>query len=71
MLNKLLQDIMQEIRYCLILSMIIIIGTLSCIPANKEALWQERYQNWEYNLNPQEGSGWIDAAVKPNHRYQD
>lgn len=41
------------------------LNRLRCDIANREAVWEEKCQNWSWNLNPQEGTGFIDSIVRP------
>lgn len=53
----------------IILLTLIIVGSLLCVYTNNEIVWEDKYQNWEYNLNPSEGTGWIDAIVNKGEHY--
>ena len=59
-------EIIHEIVDWFCIVIIIAFGMLHCAVYNVEATWDEWYQNYEYNLNPSEGSGWIDSIVSPN-----
>lgn len=61
----LIDEIRSECWYLFILIIIITCGMFLCNIANKEAVWEEWYLNYEYNLNPQEGTGFIDSIVRP------
>ena len=61
-----INEIMSEAEYFFWIIVIIIFGMLHCAVYNEEATWNEWYQNYEYNLNPSEGNGWIDSIVSPN-----
>ena len=58
-------EIVTEIKYCFWLIVIVCFGMIWCDIGNREALWESKYASWSYNLDPQEGSGFIDAIVKP------
>lgn len=47
---------------------IIVILLLSfwCIVENEKLVWDYKYENWIYNTDPQESTGWIDAIIKLN-----
>lgn len=58
-------EIKKEIKHWLWLCVILAWGLMFCDIGNRQVLWGQEYQNWEYNLNPQEGTGWIVSIVKP------
>jgi len=60
-----IKEIKSEIWYVLILWIIITWGIAIC-DINQRIESHDFCQNWEYNLNPQEGTGFIDSIVKPN-----
>lgn len=57
-------EIKKEIIYIFWLCIILAWGLMVCDIGNRQALWDQEYQNWEYNLNPSEGTGWIDSIIK-------
>jgi len=60
-----IKEIQSEIWYVLILWIIITWGIAIC--DLKYRLSDDAFcDNWEYNLTPQEGTGFIDSIVKPN-----
>lgn len=60
-----LNEIKKEVIYIFWLYAILSWGLMFCDIGNRQALWEQEYQNWEYNLKPQEGAIWIDSIVKP------
>ena len=63
----LINEIRSECWYAFLIIIIIACGMLLCDIGNREAVWEEWYQNYEYNLDPQEGTGWIDSIVRPGN----
>ncbi|MCK5603639.1 hypothetical protein KAR91_17265 [Candidatus Pacearchaeota archaeon] len=61
----LIDEIKSECWHVFVLIIIIAWGMFFCDVGNREVMWKEKYQNWEYNLNPQEGAGFYDAIIKP------
>lgn len=61
MLNEIRKEIVYIFWLCVILSW----GLMFCDIENRFKTWGYQYQSWEYNLNPSEGTGWIDSIVKP------
>ena len=59
-----IKEIWREIVYAWTISTIIIYGLIFCDIHNREALWEETYQSWEYNLDPQEGDEFYNAMVR-------
>jgi hypothetical protein len=58
-----IREIISEIKYCFWIVAILSWGLMLCDIGNRQALWEYECQNWEYNLTPSEGSGWIDSIV--------
>ena len=58
-----IKEIGTEITYVLAIVTVIMWGLLFCDIYDREMFYEERYQSWEYNLNPQEGTGFYDAMV--------
>lgn len=58
-----ISEIMAEIKYLFGMVVIIALGMCFCDWGNKEAALEAWYQGYEYNLNPSEGTGWIDSIV--------
>ncbi len=61
----LINEIKPECWDVFILIIIIACGMFLCDIANREAVWDLKYQNWIFNDNPQEGTSWIDSIVRP------
>ena len=61
-----INEIISEIKYCFWMAVIIAFGMIHCEVYNREATLETWYQTYEYNLNPSEGSGWIDSIVSPD-----
>uniref|UniRef100_A0A6M3LPB5 Uncharacterized protein n=1 Tax=viral metagenome TaxID=1070528 RepID=A0A6M3LPB5_9ZZZZ len=61
----LFKEIKQEAVYVLILWIIITWGIVAC---DIQYRMSDQYfcDTWEYNLSPQEGTGFSDSIVKPN-----
>ena len=57
--------IIKEIKYWFWLCVILAWDLMFCDIGNRQALWDQEYADWEYNLNPSEGSGWINSIVRP------
>lgn len=55
-----------EFIYSSILIIIIFLNIIWCTVENENLVWNYKYENWVYNTNPQEGTGWIDAVIKIN-----
>lgn len=62
------KELIHNFIYDIILSIIIISGIFLCTYINNEIVWEEKYQNWEYNFNPSEGAGWMDAIVNSKEK---
>lgn len=60
-----INEIMSETKYWFWLVVIIALGMCFCDWGNREATLETWYQNYEYNLNPSPGSGWINSIVRP------
>lgn len=60
-----LKEISKEMIYIFWLIVLCTWGLMFCDFYNRWASWEYEYKNWEYNLNPSEGSGWIDSIVFP------
>lgn len=61
-----INEIIHEFEYWFWMVIIIAFGMCFCDIGNREATWNEWYQNYEHNLNPSEDNGWIDSIVKPD-----
>ena len=61
----LINEIKSECWHVFILIIIIACGMLLCDIGNREAAWDLKYQNWEYNIDCDSGSGFYDAMIKP------
>ena len=61
-----INEIMHEFEHWFWIVVIIVFGMCFCNIGNREAIRHEWYQNYEYNLNPSEGTGWIDSIIKSN-----
>jgi len=59
-----IKEIQSEIWYVLILWIIITWGIMIC-DFDQQLKSHDFCQSWEYNLTPQEGTGFIDSIVKP------
>ena len=59
-------EILKEAFCACLLVLIVAVGTIAITVVADEIAWQKRYANWEYNLNPDSGSGWIDSVVRPD-----
>ena len=59
-----IKEIQSEIWYVLILWIIITWGIAIC-DLNYRLSDDAFCDNWTYNVNPQEGTGFIDSIVKP------
>ncbi len=62
-----IREIISELWYVFILAMIIFYG-LMCMDISNRMSMHDYCQNWEYNLTPDEGSGFYDAMVDPNKK---
>lgn len=60
MIKELLYDFIYEVVF----SALIITGILLCTYLNNEIVWENQYQNWEYNLDFKIPSGFEDAIIK-------
>jgi len=58
-----IQEIKIEIRYVFWLFILISWGLMFCDIGNRQALWQEKYDTWEYKTNPQESKGFSRAII--------
>lgn len=58
-----INGIKKEIIYVFWLCAILAWGLMLCDIDNRQALWEQEYQTWEYNLNCDCGDGWILAAT--------
>lgn len=58
-------EIKKEIIYVFWICMVLAWGLMFCDISNRHALWEQQYQTWEYNLNPKEGTGWVDSIIRP------
>ena len=56
-------EIMSEIRYWFLLMVILFFGLAWCDVSNREIFTAEWLKNYEYNIDPKEGSVWIDSIV--------
>ncbi len=61
----LINEIRSECWYAFLIIIIITCGMFLCNSANKEAVWEAKYEAWTFNNNPQEGNGWINSIVRP------
>jgi len=57
-------EIIEEILHVFIIFLILFYGIIA-IDIYSRLHEDPRCLNWEYNLNPDEGSGYFDAMVKP------
>lgn len=64
----LIDNIKAECWYVFLLWIIIIWGLLLCDIANRKATLEEWYQSYEYNIDCDSGSGWIDSIVTPEKK---
>ncbi len=62
-----IREIISELWYVFILAMIIFYG-LMCMDISNRMSMYDCCQNWEYNLTPDEGSGFENAMVDPNKK---
>lgn len=60
-----INEIKSECWYVFLVIIIITWGMFLCAAHNYYTAWESTYQNWHYNLNPSEGTGWIDSVVRP------
>ncbi len=61
-------EIKKEIIYWFWLCVILAWGLIIFDIYDRQARWEDEYQNWEYNLNPQGGNGFYDAMLNPERK---
>lgn len=62
----LIDEIRSECWHLFILIIIIACGILLCDIANREAVWNLKYQNWTFNTNCPLPDGFSRAMIDPD-----
>ena len=65
---KLYDEIKKEIKYLFWLFVILIYGLIVCDIANRQAIWEYEFQNWEYNIDCPVPDGWSMAIMDPDKK---
>ena len=65
---KIYDEIKKEIKYLFWLFIILVYGLIVCDIANRRAIWDYEFQNWEYNINCQVPDGWSRAIMDPDEK---
>lgn len=60
-----LSEIRSEVSHVMVILVLIFCIIAYSVTYNKEALWEGKYASWTFNENPQEGTGFVDAIIKP------
>jgi len=65
---KLYNEIKKEVIYFFWLFVIIIWGMMFCDIANRQAIWDYEFENWEYNIDCPVPDGWSRAIIDTNKK---
>lgn len=59
-------EIIHEVEYWFWLVVIVAFGMCSCDIGNREALWEDKYQNWIYITDCHLPDGFLRAMIDPD-----
>ena len=61
--NTLLQEVSKEIFHVFCIAVILAWGIMACDAGNRIAIHDQAVYEAQFNLDPQEGDGWVIAAT--------